>query len=101
MKSQVLSGNLAIGCRCFLCYDIIRETKEKSIDFCGFFPTNSETLYSASRRENMEQTIQKLAFFKAISLFLDTERISEGIPFTTKIHSTGRKDICIIYTFIC
>lgn len=38
MKSQVLSGNLAIGCRCFLCYDIIRETKEKSIDFCGFFP---------------------------------------------------------------
>lgn len=48
----------------------------------------------------MEQKIQKLAFLKAISLFLDTELILEGIPFTTKIHSTDRKDICVIYTYI-
>lgn len=49
----------------------------------------------------MEQKIQKLAFLKAMSLFLDTERILEGIPFTTKIHRTGGKDVCIIYIFMC
>jgi len=52
MKSQVLAGNLAIGCRCFLCYNIIRETKGKSIDICGFFPTNNETLLGESKRKH-------------------------------------------------